>query len=277
MSLPILILDLDGTIIGDISYIGILYNLNKLLKKQNIKNNEINKYISNLYNEKSSLVRPYFCDFINHIKKQIPSILIYIYTASEKVWANTEMKIIEKNCNIKFERPIFTREYCIIKNNVCSKSLSKIFPIIKKKHKERVDIDNIFIIDNNNVYIDIKNNISICPHYNFLYFIDIWHFVPKYAIKNTMIYTYLINYVKSGYINPCSTHILSMNGKEDLKSKYHNWLGKKYKLLHEHNSLYNTDIYWKLFKDLLVEYNIRNFYDNNFKSLKLQLNSVSKN
>jgi hypothetical protein len=271
MSLPVLILDLDGTIIGDITYLAISHNLLLLFKKQNIKSNNIN--LAKLYSEKTNIIRPFFTKFIKYIQNSIPNILIYIYTASEKNWALKEIGWIEKECNIKFQRPIFHRDFCILKNGTYLKSVAKIFPKIKLQHKN-ISIDNFLIIDNNKIFLDAKN-ILICPHYNYQFFIDIWSIVPKTAIKNTIIYSFLINYIKLNYINPCSSHILNIHGKEELKSRYHEWFFKKYKELDKNNSIYKTDVFWKELSILLQQNYVTNFYDNNFKSFKSQIQKLS--
>ncbi len=100
----IFIIDLDGTIIGDCNYQCDLYNIIELVKKYKMKGLNkytalCNKYLNESYSEKSLLVRPHFFTFINAMKKLYPSSYFYIYTASEKKWANKEIAIIEKHNN----------------------------------------------------------------------------------------------------------------------------------------------------------------------------------
>tara|TARA_Y100000389_G_scaffold50722_1_gene46426 strand:+ start:10843 stop:11688 length:846 start_codon:yes stop_codon:yes gene_type:complete len=275
MSSPILILDLDNTIIGDITYPAILSHLYLQIKKQKIKIFNIDKKISKLYTEDSLVIRPFFTQFIKNLLDRIPSLLIFIYTASEKKWAHKEVSWIEKNCNLKFQRPIFTRDHCIKKGVTYVKSISKIFPIISQRFKD-VSIDNIFIIDNNDVFTDCKHKFTICPHYNYIYFLEIWSYIPKELLKNTIIHSYLINFIKSNHVNPCSSHILSFKGREDLKSRYHEWLYKKYNEIHKNNIVYTKDIYWKLVYTLMKKNQVTNFHDNNFKTFKSKLQSISQ-
>jgi len=107
----IFIIDLDGTLIGDCVYQCEIYKIYLILNKLGIKI-KINEILEEHYTEKSKLIRPYFTYFINKMREYFPNSYFYIYTASEKKWAEKEISIIEKNLNIKFDRPIFTRTHC---------------------------------------------------------------------------------------------------------------------------------------------------------------------
>ena len=139
----VFILDLDGTIIGDCSYQCDLYNIQDIFRR-NIKlspkftksKTECDKILNSSYSTESLLIRPYFVKFYETIKKLYPNSFIYVFTASEKTWAHKEIAIIEKQNNIKFNRPIFTRNNCIIdKNGMIKKSVKKITPILIKSMK----------------------------------------------------------------------------------------------------------------------------------------------
>jgi hypothetical protein len=108
----VFIIDLDSTIIGDCSYQLQLYNIAKIMNSSKQLIN-INKILSSYYNEKSKLVRPYFVYFINKMRELYKNdVYFYVYTASSKDWANIQIKLIEKENNIKLNRPVFTREEC---------------------------------------------------------------------------------------------------------------------------------------------------------------------
>jgi len=111
------------------------------------------------------------------IKKFYSSSFIFVYTASEKTWANKEIAIIEKQNNIKFNRPIFTRDNCIIdKNGMIKKSVNKIIPHLLKTMKVKKDYDiskKLLIIDNNPTFVDLK---------------IIFYFVQHIIIFNSVIY-----------------------------------------------------------------------------------------
>ena len=107
----ILLIDLDGTIQGDITPQLKEYNLIKSLKLNiSAKKSHKNDYIK-------GLMRPHFADFIKLIKrKYLNNVELFIYTASHKTWAHYIVPIIESIIGFKFNRPIFTREHCFIKS-----------------------------------------------------------------------------------------------------------------------------------------------------------------
>ena len=87
---------------------GPLDNFNKILCE---------KSLNNSYNNKSLLMRPHFFYFIQSMKKLYQRSYFYIYTASEKKWANKEIAIIEKNNNFTGLRRILITEIHAINNN----------------------------------------------------------------------------------------------------------------------------------------------------------------
>ncbi len=109
----VFIIDLDGTIIGDCVYQAEIYKISLILNKLRIKI-KINEILEQSYKEKTKLIRPYFKLFLEKMRKIYPSSYFYIYTASEKKWAEKELMIIEKVLNFKFNRPLFTRNDCLI-------------------------------------------------------------------------------------------------------------------------------------------------------------------
>ena len=73
----VFIIDLDSTIIGDCSYQLQLYNISKIMNNSKQLIN-INKILSQYYNEKSKLVRPYFVHFINKMRELYKNDVYYV-------------------------------------------------------------------------------------------------------------------------------------------------------------------------------------------------------
>lgn len=238
----IFILDLDGTIIGDCKYQCEIYNIEKILKKNSVKCNFSNT-LKKSYNQKSKLLRPYFIHFFNSIKKKYPSALIYVYTSSEKNWANKQIIMIEKENNIKFNRPIFTRNDCILgSDGTYKKSINNIL-------KKKINNSEIIIIDNNNVYIDNTDKLLICPTYKYILFHDMWELIPENINKNINIY--LEKLIKNNYLCPYNTNSFS-NMK--IKCKIYKWL---YNKCITNNT---KDFFWKNITDFIIKNDInKNF------------------
>ena len=168
----IFIIDIDGTMIGDIKPQVMMYEMNIALKRVDKKINVFN--VKEFQHKlQSGIIRPYFSKFIKKIKENYNNAEFFIYTASEKQWATFLVPHIEKTLNIKINRPIFTRQHCTLINNSIQKSIKRITPEITKSLKKKYGIiknleDKCIIIDNIAVY---ENNDSpkmlICPTYDF--------------------------------------------------------------------------------------------------------------
>lgn len=266
----IIILDLDGTIIGDCSYQCDIYNIENTIKENKLKNKSDN-VLSKCYNMKSKLMRPYFKNFILFIKKFIPNSLIFIYTASETKWAHKEISIIEKTNNIKFDRPIFTRDNCIkTSDGNYIKSINNIISSINRKCKT-ININNIknnlLIIDNNNTFIDFLDNFILCPTYNYLKFFNLWNKIPEDYINNNNIKDLLNNLSlnhKISNINPYNSDC------KDIEKNY-KWLYKKQKKINKINKIYINDIFWKKIITIITKFNITLFNSKNINIIKKHL------
>jgi len=232
----IFILDLDSTIIGNCKFQLLFY------KYMSIINNKNNIYnlLSHYYNQELKLIRP---DFINFIKKMREmyknNIYFYIYTASTEDWANIQIKLIEKNNNIKFNRPIFTRNDCYNENNVLYKDVNKILSKIKFK-----DYD-IVIVDDNEVYKEFNKYVIKCKPYNYSIFCDYQLTNLDFQKLPVEIRKKIINIIKC----PKSfSHCTDMN-----KIKLYKWLYNKCKKTYRENKEFENDKFWsKLFKVIEV-------------------------
>ena len=265
----IFVIDLDGTIIGNCTYQCDIYNIMELMKLYNKK--ELNKYkilcdksLNNSYNNKSLLMRPHFFYFIQSMKKIYQRSYFYIYTASEKKWANKEIAIIEKNNNFKFDRPLFTRDNCILDNEgIIKKSIAKILPLIKKNIKTPSSYDirkHLLIIDNNPTFIDYKDNLLICPSYNYIKFNNLLDIFSE-EINNNNIKNYINKLAKEQRI--CRIY----EGDAYLE-KIYKWLYKKCKKINKYNSKYVNDTFWKDLVILIKNYSIKHYNSKNIEIIQ---------
>ncbi len=272
----VFIIDLDGTIIGDCSYQCDIYNIQNMMKN-NLKIFKSDKakcetILKNSYNKNSLLIRPYFNVFMNMIKKIYPNSYIFVYTASEKEWAYKEINIIEKENNIKFNRPIFTRDNCIIdKNGNIKKSVGKIMPMIKKTMKINKNHDiskSLLIIDNNNTFIDYLDNFLLCPSYNYIKFINLWDIIPTNYFK----YDEFKNFIKK-MISNRKMHNVSQLYNQEKQEKIYKWLYKKHRNINNYNSSYINDTFWRDIIVLIKYNNVKEFnknvISNMVKSIKI--------
>ncbi len=169
----IFILDIDGTMIGDISPQIMAYELYVSLKDKHFKINskEFENKLSN------GLIRPTLGNFIKKMKDIYHGKAeFFIYTSAEKQWTHFLIPHIERILGVKFNRPLFTRENCQLINGDYKKNLAKILPKImstlQKKYgklDKNIIKERILVIDNNNsVYDEIdKKHLLVCPTYDF--------------------------------------------------------------------------------------------------------------
>lgn len=241
----IFILDLDGTIIGDCKYQSILYSIEKYFKKNGIKTKSTD-FLNKSYSEKSKLIRPDLKYFMNTMREYYNNnVKFYIYTASTKEWANKEINLIEKNLNIKFDRPIFTRDDCIMNPDQTSKKSIKL--ILNKLYKKKIpsDInDKIIIIDDNPVYIDFTDKLILCPSYTYQIFFNYWDILPNQIFKNI----FLVDYIKYLIINNqlCP---YNYNNNINMKQKMlsYKWIYKICSIINKNNKNNNKiqDNFWR--------------------------------
>lgn len=260
MSTPlIVVIDLDGTIIGDITPQIMTFDLVKNFKLAGYKfTHDIADLRSKL---KSGLVRPYFETFITSISKSIP-VEFFIYTASEKTWAELVIKNIEASYNIKFNRPIFARQYCMYseKDREYKKSVSLIRPSIIKFLKKKYHISftkhdlqkNIMIIDNTNVYhSNDQTNLLLCPTYNYRVPENVIKYIKEEQYKKHYM---LINNTLNRYL-PLSHSSNYITFQKDFYKYYLSYLETQL----NNNTRYSQDRFWLYLRDIIIAKSIRKF------------------
>lgn len=259
----IFVLDLDGTIIGDVRFQVAKHTLTQGFKKRGITVGGGRKY-PDAFHPDQKLIRPGFANFIKAMIATYPWVEFYIYTASEKGWALTEVPWIEKSCGIKFARPIFTRDDCVVTaSGEYKKSLTKIMPRIwrniTKKSKltpaERAYVfhNNTVIIDNTAVYIDNQERLLQCPDYNYAVFEDLIEGLPVPHLNHPII----ASLMNAGLV--CPTNALDRNDPVRALGKKYKWLADKCDAVSESNKTYVDDQFWRRLRHLIVKNNITKY------------------
>jgi hypothetical protein len=270
------VIDLDGTIIGDITPQIISYELSKTVKQTHSKYNfDMKTFRSNLA---TGLIRPHFETFLKSLDTHYKNIEFFIYTASEKSWAEFVIKNIEQVIGFKFNRPIFTRKECMIQDKEYKKSVyiirKSITNSLRKKYGityDKKDINNnLLLIDNNNVYQSSdQKHLVLCPSYNY----RIPENIPACMTKDVFqknsrgIYSVLRKYIP----NYEATDDFYMFQKQ-----YYTYYIQYLNMTQKNNIKYNSDTFWKQLKDLLITQNIKTLDDRSIRfingHIRLQLN-----
>jgi len=267
----IFILDLDGTIIGDCIYQTIIQNIENVAKKNKIRTT-LNKQLQESYQPHSKLIRPFFESFITNIRSYFPNSQFYIYTASEKEWATKEINLIEKTHNLKLNRPIFSRNDCILDSSgQYKKSVNKILPMIQKNNKNNIlDRSNIIIIDNNDVFIDYNSNFILCPSYNSIHFCDAWIDLKVDSLNNANFKDTIDKYI---YTNKICQYDSTSKYCDEINELRHKWYYKKLKKINSINKKYKNDRFWKKLTNIIIEKKISKFDKQSMEFIRKCLNT----
>ena len=193
----VFILDLDNTIIGNADN----YSYELIILDFAFKYCKINNIIANCYKKidiidelNEGLLRPYFSDFINFIKKKYIDVEFFIYSKGQYNYINDGIITnIEKLTKIKFNKPYFTINNSTDGDKLLGNIIDTIFTqLIRKYPLLKIDVNKKKVIDSQLVFIDdIPNNLKdypdkqiICPKYAY---------TPYYNIKEKVIKKYNID------------------------------------------------------------------------------------
>lgn len=274
----IFILDWDGTIAGKVEFQSQAYSLAQSLRKNGFKPKPLPSVLS-AFSPKSKLIRPGFASFIQAMKSfyNPQDVMFFIYTASEKSWAHYEINLVEKQFGIKFMRPIFTREDCIVdQGGQYRKSLGKVYPRICRAiakmrpltTQEKVHMleNNVIVIDNNAVYTDRSDKLLLCPDYDYAVFENLMDMIPDDSRNHPLVQQLIFSLVNSGHLCPIP-HASSNDFMKDLANTY-GWLAARCKSVLQSNKIYESDDFWKHLRKLITQNGLRKFTPSIIKQLQ---------
>jgi hypothetical protein len=278
----VFILDWDGTICGDVRFQAQYASIVHTLKKYKIKPN-VQYSIPPAFGQHSKLIRPGFGEWVKAMQEMYKEVYFFIYTASEKSWANQEIAWVEKLHHIRFARPIFTRDDCYTDssngNNSTRKSLGKIFPrvitsIVRERgsksplsmtQRKAILENHLVVIDNNAVYNDRADKLLLCPDYSYTVFENLLSLIPKDVRKEPLVQQLIYGLINTGYI--CKLPDEKEDGMSALSNQYA-WLASKCKSLHDQNKAFAHDDFWKFLRKIIVTNKIYTFTPSIIKQLQ---------
>ena len=267
----IMLMDLDGTLQGNISPQLVEYDLiNRINSLIPSKSSNIKYSLKNLYSDfTSGLLRPFVQEAISSMKKTHPTIEFYIYTASSDDWAHFILDQINKSFFAKknlINKPYFTRKHL---TEYGVKSISKIRPIIVhnlRKKYPNARFNQIYLIDNNFVLSPTEmNKLIYCPTYDYKVVIN-----PLRLITED---------VKDKYYNNISEYLLKEPSKNtmELYKKFYKTAFKELELAEKNNKKYTNDNYWQSFALIVNRNKVNNPEHINKMITQLQELYMTKN
>lgn len=166
----VVFLDIDGTVIGDITYQVLEWELISTVAPR-----KLNAFRTRLMQTlKDGMLRPNLAEFMG--ASAPPQTFFFAYTASDDKWAAFLLPVIEQVIGIKFMRPILSRKNCSFQINTFTKSLSlacrSVHPKIKKEYP-KISLSqlekNCLLIDNNNTLVESRSKCVTCPTYHYIH------------------------------------------------------------------------------------------------------------
>jgi len=260
MAKPIVILlDFDGTIVGDVEW---LVNEKNLLQFMQIKSN--GAYL--VKDLAKGVIRPHFKYFITELRKRFPLVEFYIYTASEKFWAEFIIAKVERAIGIKFNRPIFTRNHCVFNNGHYTKQLHIVKPIIMKrlamKYGTGGEYQSMVMIDNTPNVLNERQQQITCPSYDYEYPIHLLRHLPE-TFSYEKVSEFLGRlYVEFRFKKP-------PKNSQRFWSAYYQFISTKFHKAYKYNKshAYLKDQYWKNLADAFIKSNISTMNSYEIKEL----------
>lgn len=248
-SFPIcVVLDLDGTIIGDVDNIvkdyEIRNNLAESLQKPHLKQNK-----KDLFDRfENGLLRPHFLTFVAFLLQHKENVHAYIYTASSDSWAHYIVPMVEAYVSkrlkrkFKFQRPLFTRSACILdpKSGAYIKSIDRIKPEIDKTMRE-THYPIIFVDNNITLRSHERRHMFHCASYEPLIPIDFARKVGPHETNNQA-------FVRIVHDVICRCNNTScVNSVEGVMGNYYKLLGNSFSHYAAQKSESLNDDFWLIF------------------------------
>lgn len=184
----VIVLDIDGTIVGDITYQVCEWEL-----LHSVQPSKLKAFKQTLMRDLANgLIRPHFADFATSLRSYHENVELFIYTASDDKWAQFLIPCIEQVTGIAINRPIFSRKHCIPTGGSINKSLNDIAPTIHSRLKKKYGADlppmklmmrSMCIIDNNNVLTDAQHKCVLCPTYSYIHPYDVLKHIEEDVIE----------------------------------------------------------------------------------------------
>lgn len=184
----VLFVDLDGTVIGDVSHLSAEKEIAAALCPGSATLKELKA--SHVSRMRFGVVRPRLDSFLRRVEQcnngtSGRRVELFVYTASEHSWALYVTGIIETAVGFRFNRPIFTRNHCHpAGDGTFHKTLSPLLPAVVKSLRRKgyggltvpALEGRVALVDNNPTVIRSsvdRVRLITCPTYNFVMAFDV--------------------------------------------------------------------------------------------------------
>ena len=170
------VVDFDNTIVGDIRSLAFRYYMVTIDLVPLDIDSELARMRPLFSRDVRAFIRPHFDQFMRLADTQKRA--VYIFTASADKWANYIVPIIEEILEVRFARPIFTRDDCVFKDGSFVKSIAAV--------RDRIGRARGLVIIDDRIQawpLDV-HRLIVCPKYVYTEFIDVLNGVNPAIIKH---------------------------------------------------------------------------------------------
>lgn len=273
MSIAIL-LDFDGTICGDVNAAVCEY---EIITSHCPTKLPIFKALLLSQLKSTILIRPGFQSFMRNMQRR--EVDVFIYTASEAVWAKFIIPLVEQAIGVPFARPLFTRAHCKMSNGgymkPCKNVLVSICNTLKKKRRAGITCpqdlhEKLLFIDNSSVLLrDVPHapHVVLCPTYDSKIEYDVLRLVPEEVFSKhyQSIYNKLLQY-------ELIPKTRSITGKESVRILYYHSLARTLALQRVNNRHWQQDTMWPTLEAIFQRYNPKKFDRKMLKYITAKIN-----
>lgn len=274
----IILFDLDGTIVGNVSPLVTEWELLHKNDKKKIKDFK-KAVVKKLQN---GVMRPHLADFCSMVSRHLRYIEFFIYTASDPTWAVFLVSCLEEATGLCFQRPIFTRNNCLLKDGDFTKSIECVSPLIlkklKSKYKDLTKVsqlkNRICLIDNNEVLSKGERSKLIkCPTYDYIDNYDIFSRLDIDTFSEKDCNDLASSLRKYGLFPSQSSTKTSRMSFDVFRYYYYSRLCDNLKKSIKQESNVNTDRYWMALANTICNESIECFDSSTIKKVDSKVNA----
>lgn len=254
------LLDLDGTIIGDINAAVCEFEILTSYCPQKLP---VFKAMLSSQLKSTSIIRPGFDTFMKALQKR--DIDVFVYTASDTKWAKFLVPLIEQAVGVPFAKPLFTRTHCKFSNGnyikPCKAVMASMCASMKKRNRPGIQnvadlADRVMYVDNNDVIrrdVPYAPELVLCPTYDYRLDHDVLRLVPEnvLAVHWQGIYGKLVQYELMPRFSGVS--------KDTMRIAYYKSLAKALSSQRVANKVYVTDVLWLTLRQVFERHNPKHF------------------
>ena len=249
----VFVIDVDGTLVGDVTpEICITDIICQCTCENDDKVDCVLKHIRKSLAH--GLARPYFVTFYKTMKEIYPESEFFIYTAASKRWTEMLIDIYEKEFDIKFNRPLFTRCYCA---NQKKKDIEYILYVIGKVLQDKYPTNSLYMLRRRVLLIDNNPKDYSKPREGCEYLIK----CPTYSFKveDNIIETLPLTIVQTQF-QTISSLFSKYFGQMFDKSNFEIFMNQYNDYVQKHSTecctIYKKDLFWLQLTCLIAKYDL---------------------